>query len=791
MALLCLVGLHAQTTEVPLKGKAGAPTQKLALWYRFPSTNWMTSSLPIGNGEFGAMIFGGVKQDEIQFNDKTLWSGSTSIYGAYQNFGSIFINTDKVEEAVDYRRELDLENAVCRVRYSNKGVTFLREYFSSNPDSTVVIRFTASKARQINFDVKLVDAHGCKPTYKGSSATFQGQLDLLSYFAKLTVVNKGGKVTSSDQGIKVKGANSVTLILRGTTDYDPNSTTYTSHTAGLAARIEGIVRRATAKSYSTLRSRHVADYKILFKRVELDFAGTSNSLPTDELIKQYNASVKAGGQGLPFLEQLYFHFGRYLMISSSRGVSIPSNLQGIWNNLNNPPWSSDIHSNINVQMNYWPAEITNLSELHEPFLNYIYREAMVHPQWRMNALDSKKTIATVLGLPEPNAAKGWTLYTENNIFGFGSTFAMNYVVANAWFCMHSWQHYRFTLDEDYLLNNAYPVMKSCAEFWLERLIQDRGKAAGDHIFKTYAPDGTLVAPLEFSPEHGPGDEDGTAHAQQLCWDLFHNTLQAMDVLGDKVAGDAAFKTELQQAFAKLDPGTAIDKDGHLREWKYTEKEAGQAGHRHTSHLMGLFPGNQISPKIDKPIFDAAIKSLNARGDEGTGWSMGWRINLWARSGDAERAHKLLQGALHLTYNTRNGAGWGGGIYENLFDAHTPFQIDGNFGATSGIAEMLLQSHTDTLDVLPTLPSTWKAGHVKGIRAVGNFEVDINWENGRASKICIRSFKGKECRVTYPLIENATMTNKAGAILKPTVKNANCILFPTTIGGEYHLVFARK
>lgn len=780
--------LPDKLTEVPLTGKAGAPAQKLALWYRFPSTNWMTSSLPIGNGEFGAMVFGGVKQDEIQFNDKTLWTGSTSKYGAYQNFGNVFINNNNVEEAVNYRRELDLENSICRVSYTNKGVNFLREYLSSNPDSAVVVRLTASAAAQISFDLMLWDPHNCKPRYNGNSVTIDGKLDLVSYYAKLTIVNDGGTVTTSDKGIKVEGANAVTIILRGATDYDPNSITYIRNTAGLPARVEGIVNRAAAKSYETLKSAHIADYKNLFNRVALDFTGTANSIPTDELAKSYNASVAAGGKGLPFLEMLYFHFGRYLMISSSRGVTQPSNLQGIWNHVNNPPWSSDIHSNINVQMNYWPAENTNLSELHKPFLNYIYNEAMDHPQWRKNALDSKKTIASKLGLSAPSAAKGWTLYTENNIFGFGSTFAMNYVVANAWYCMHSWQHYRFTLDQDYLLNNAYPVMKSCAEFWLERLIQDRGKAAGTNILKTYAPDGTLVAPLEYSPEHGPGEEDGTAHAQQLCWDLFNNTLQAMDALGDKVAVDAAFKTQLQQAFAKLDPGTAIDKDGHLREWKYTEKEAGQAGHRHTSHLMGLFPGNQISPKINKPIFDAAIKSLNARGDEGTGWSMGWRINLWARSCDAERAHKLIRGAMNLTYNTGNGSGWGGGIYENLLDAHTPFQIDGNFGATSGIAEMLLQSQTDTLDILPALPSMWSAGKVKGLRAVGNFEVDINWENMRASKVRIQSFKGKECRVAYPFIRNAKFTDKAGTVITPILKGTNCAIFPTVEGGEYFIEF---
>lgn len=751
--------------EVRLVGEASAPNQELSLWYRQPSTNWMTSSLPIGNGEFGAMVFGGVSREEIQFNDKTLWSGTPSPdgvyqhakYGAYQNFGNIYIdNYHAAEEVSDYRRELDLERAISRVGYSCKGVRFEREYFVSNPDSLLVVRLTASKKRQISFDLRLVDSHDQPTSYEGKSALFAGKLDHVSYYARMEVVPTGGKIVSTSKGIQVRGADEVVLVLRGTTDYDPAAPNYLRGTKELPKRVDGIVQRASAMPFNELRERHVEDYRSLFNRVSLNFDQKRSELPTDELIKGYNSAVKAGEQGSSFLEALYFHYGRYLLISSSRGVATPANLQGIWNHVNNPPWASDIHANINVQMNYWPAEITNLSECHFPFLEHNYLEATQQKQWSHNALDARKAIVTKLGgsADRLTSAKGWVLYTENNIFGAGSTFAMNNVSANAWNAMHIWQHYRYTLDEEYLHHKGYPILKACSEFWLERLIADRGKLKGDtpHILRDYTPDGTLVAPLEYSPEHGPGEEDGTAHAQQLCWDLFNNTLQAMDILGARVAADTDFKAQLQAAFAQLDAGLHIDTDGHLREWKYTEKSAGQRGHRHNSHLMGLYPGNQISPQIDRTIFDAAVKSLDTRGDVGTGWSMGWKINLWARARDGERAHKLLRGALNLTENIGNGGGWGGGVYENLFDAHPPFQIDGNFGACAGIAEMLLQSQTGTIELLPALPSAWPSGEVKGLRTVGGFEVDIRWTDGAAEEVVVRSDRGQECRIAYPKLE---------------------------------------
>lgn len=749
-------------SEAAITGAAPAPASKLSLWYTTPAVDWMTQALPIGNGQFGGMIFGGIKQEEIQFNDKTLWEGNTTSYGAYQNFGSLIINSVGVTAVSNYIRYLDIGNAISGVEYDIDGVHYKREYFTSNPDSAMLIRYSSSHAQKLNLEVMLWDAHGKSPVYNGDNVIIQGKLSLVSYYAKVQVKNEGGIITNlPDGGISIQNADAVTIILAGKTNFSVTSPAYIYDAVRVPVEVESIVNKAVVKDYNTLKSTHITDYKSLFDRVSLRIGTTSNTVPTNQLIANY-ASDKDH-----FLTELYFQFGRYLMIASARGLALPSNLQGIWNNSNTPPWSSDIHSNINVQENYWPAEVTNLSELHNTFLDYIYRESQLRTQWKQNARNAGQT-------------KGWTLYTENNIFGWHGGFMHNYVIANAWYAMHSWQHYRYTMDKDYLLNRAYPVMKSCTEFWMERLISDKGNTTYG-----FAPDGTLVCPNEYSPEHGPS-EDGVAHAQQLVWDLFKNTLEAMDILGHAVAGDETFKTSLQEKFAKLDDGCHTENDGgktYLREWKYTPRSAvGDYAHRHISHLVGLYPGNQISPLINDSIFRAAVVALDSRGDYSTGWAMGHRITCWARALDGNRAYRILNNALTLS----NG---GGGIYSNLFDAHPPFQIDGNFAATAAIAEMLIQSHiAGFLQILPALPDAWTEGQVKGLRAIGNFTVDINWADNVLIAATVTSVGGQTCRVNFPFAKNATVIDLAtNAPVNFTVVDNNTISFPTAVNGQYKII----
>lgn len=809
------------------------PEHKMTLWYDRPATltgvsnPWMEYSLPIGNGELGACIFGGLKVDEIQFNEKTLWAGTTEGQGEYKNFGSVFVEDcsgvfgySETSAAKDYYRCLDLESGLGRVHYTSTDgtTTYDRTYLSSFPDKVIAVRYTAKGGKRLNLLITAIPGEDinasavtycCGTTNEGGSKSaanmanlnFSGKLETVSYQARAQIVTDGGKVIPTGKGIRVEGADNLTLYLCARTNF---SSTAESRSSGLsidqlceANRM--VLQKAIKKGYDKIFTDHVRDVTALMSRVELDL-NTYSRRTTNELVDYYNSLSDINNPEARFLEQLYFYYGRYLEISSSRGLPAPSNLQGIWNNMSHPAWYSDIHTNINVQMNYWPAETTNLSETHLPFLQYIIDNSTSEPWTKA---------ARLWG----GVNDGWTVLTCSSIFGGMSDWGSNYVVANAWYCSHLWQHFLYTRDTKFLAK-AFPAMWSCAKFWMERLIPDRGydskRDNGNYKGTPYSfqPDGTFVAPNEFSPEQGGHDsEDGTAHAQQLIHYMLSSVKQAIEALPRKTTDisdadiaklneylqktDNGLHTEIYTANSALNeewtnPRNGIKKgDVILREWKYSPYDvSNDPSHRHLSHLMCLYPLVQIGP--DSEYFQAAVNSLLLRGDEATGWSMGWKTCLWAHALDGNHAHRILHNAMR--HSTSYGTEWyNGGLYYNLFDAHCPFQIDGNFGVCAGIAEMLMQSQTGTIILLPALPTEWADGHANGLRAVGNFEIDQQWKAGRLINARIQSFSGLPCTLRYPGIAKFSVTNAKGKSIPFTALDANTIRFDTSAGKTYKIV----
>ena len=770
--------------------KSFTPENALTLWYDQPATTtdvkniWMEYSLPIGNGQLGACLFGGIWRDEIQFNEKTLWTGGPNDmggYGQYKNFGSIFVEDlsgnlgfGSTNSAKDYVRWLDIENGTAGVRYTDYdgSTTYERTYFSSEPDQVVAARYSATGDNKLTLQFSYAPGEGISAsavTYADDEATFSGKLTTVSYNTRFRVVPTGenASVKATEKGIVVENADEVLLLMTAGTDYDSSLKSMVSGTSELPNVMKNRVKAAAEKGWSALYTDHVENFKGYMGRVKLQFDGaTVPIVPTNKLVDNYSSNHKTGKEShVLFLEQLYFAYGRYLLISSSRGINVPNNLQGIWNDKSQAPWNSDIHTNINIQMNYWPAEPTNLSELHEPLLDYIIT---------MAAGDNWKAAAKRGGV-----SKGWTVFTESNIFGGMSTWGSNYFVANVWYCSHLWQHYRYTLDKEYLLR-AFPAMWSCAEFWFERMIKDRK-----------VKDGTYVCPDEYSPEQNDHPtEDATAHSQQMVYMHLVYTKQAIEALGQEACGlSDADIAKLDEYIANTDQGLHTEKfkggswtswanqwgvktgDLLIREWKYTDYDASNdKGHRHISHLMCLYPYNQISPS--SPYFEPAVNSLKLRGDEATGWSMGWKVNLWARALDGDHARKIIKNALkHSTsYGTDQ---YAGGIYYNLWDSHAPFQIDGNFGVCSGIAEMLMQSHTDTIQILPALASTWESGSITGLKAVGDFIVDINWTAGQLTTAKIVSNQGQPLVINYKGLAGKKVSVN-GEEVSYTIVDANTI-----------------